>query len=371
MLVAVKLHVGLFHSIIFDGADMGNAFINRIGTAVPPFDVHRTFSNSLAPLLSQKNSRAIISRLVDRAQIDHRYSFLDPELFLKPDGFYQTGHFPDTLKRMRFFEQHAPVLAARALEGIDLAGVKDDITHLVVACCTGFYAPGIDVDIINRFGLRPTVERTMIGFMGCYAAVNALKLARHIVRSEPNAKVAVVNVELCTIHLQEIHDLDQMLCYLIWGDGASACLVSSEPTGIELQSFHSVMIGDGAEQLAWRIGQSGFDIVLSSKVAQTLAHSLPGSIQSVLGGRQVRDIALWAIHPGGRAILDAVGRAFGLDEEALGESRSILRRFGNMSSATLVFVLKEMLERGLKGLGCAMAFGPGLAAESMVFQAAN
>jgi alpha-pyrone synthase len=350
---------------------MVDAYINRIGTAVPPFDVHQTFSRALIPLLSEKYSTAIIARLADRAQIDHRYSFLDPKLFLKPGGFYQPGRFPGTLERMRFFEQHAPMLAARALEGIDLSGVKDDVTHLIVACCTGFYAPGIDVDIINRFGLRPTVERTIVGFMGCYAAVNALKLARHIVRSEPGAKVVVVNVELCTIHLQEIHDVDQMLCFLIWGDGASACLVSSEPSGIALQSFHSAIIGDGAEQLAWRIGQSGFDIVLSSKVAQTLGHTLPGAIGSVLGGRQVRDIALWAVHPGGRAILDAVGRAIGLEEGALGPSRGVLRRFGNMSSATLVFVLKEILEKRLKGLGCAMAFGPGLVAESMVFEAAG
>ena len=187
---------------------------------------------------------------------------------------------------MRFFERHAPTLAARALEGIDIAGLKDEVTHLIVACCTGLYAPGIDIDIINQFGLKPTVERTFVGFMGCYSAVSALKLARHIVRSEPGAKVVVVNVELCTIHLQEIHDVDQMLCFLIWGDGASACLVSSEPTGIELQSFHSVMIGEGADQLVWRIGQSGFDIVLSGKVAQTLGHTLPGTIGSILGGRQ-------------------------------------------------------------------------------------
>jgi alpha-pyrone synthase len=350
---------------------LGDAYINRIGTAVPPFDIHHTFSRSLIPLLSERTSPAIIARLADRAQIDHRYSFLDPELFLKPGGFYEAGRFPDTLERMHFFEQHAAGLAKRALENIDLSRFKDDVTHVIVACCTGFYAPGIDIDIINHFELKPTVERTIIGFMGCYAAVNALKLARHIVRSEPAAKVIVVNVELCTIHLQEIHDVDQMLCFLLWGDGASACLVSSEPTGIELQSFHSVMIGQGAEQLAWRIGQSGFDIVLSGKVAQTLGHNLPGIIGSVLGGRRLRDIGLWAVHPGGRAILDAVGRAIELDEGALGPSRSVLRRFGNMSSATLVFVLKEMLERRLKGLGCAMAFGPGLAAESMVFQAAG
>jgi predicted naringenin-chalcone synthase len=350
---------------------MTAAYINRIGTAVPPFDVHDTFSEFANSLLSRKSARQLFHRMATRAQIDHRYSFLAPASCFDVGGFYQRGRFPDTAARMRFFEQNAPTLASLALSDIGISAFKDEITHLVVACCTGFYAPGLDIEIVNRFGLKAEVERTLIGFMGCYAGISALKLAKHIVRSEPHAKVLVVNIELCTIHLQEIDDLEQMLCFLIWGDGCSASLVSAEPEGLELRSFHSTMIGGSADQMAWRIGRAGFDMILSGKVAQTLGRALPGKVCSLIGGRSVQEIALWAVHPGGRSILDAVCNAVHLHEEALSYSREVLRRFGNMSSATISFVLKAMLERKSKGVGCAMAFGPGLTAESMVFEAAG
>jgi predicted naringenin-chalcone synthase len=353
---------------------MAAAYINRIGTAVPPFDVHRRFVDFAPSLLTRKTARQLFHKMAERANIDHRYSFLRPgvgESCIDGDGFYRRGQFPDTSARMRFFEQHAPTLAAAALNDIDFCAFKDEVTHLIVACCTGFYAPGLDIDIINRFELRSTVERTIVGFMGCYAAISAFKLARHIVRSEPRAKVVVVNVELCTTHLQEIDDLEHMLCFLIWGDGCSVGLVSTEPSGIELRSFHSTIIAQSADQMAWRIGRRGFDMVLSGKVAQTLARALPCNIDSILGGRRTHDIELWAVHPGGRSILDAVRAALDLNEETLGCSREVLRRFGNMSSATVTFVLKAMLDKKLKGLGCAMAFGPGLTAESMIFDLAG
>jgi predicted naringenin-chalcone synthase len=212
----------------------------------------------------------------ERAQIDHRYSFLQPgtgDTCIDVEGFYQRGRFPDTPTRMRFFEQHAPMLAVQALNDIELCAFKDEVTHLIVACCTGFYAPGLDIDIANHFALKSRIERTIVGFMGCYAAISALKLAQHIVRSEPCAKVVVVNLELCTIHLQELADLEQILCFLIWGDGCSASLVSAEPSGIELRSFHSTVIPNSADQMAWRIGRQGFEMLLSGKVAQTLAQT--------------------------------------------------------------------------------------------------
>jgi alpha-pyrone synthase len=350
---------------------MSTAYINRIGTAVPPFDVHRKFADFASSILSRKETRKIFRRMTERGQIDHRFSFLQPaldETCFDTNGFYRRGKFPDTSVRMSFFERHAPALAAQALENIDLSSFKDEVTHLIVACCTGFYAPGLDIDIVKQFGLRSTVERTIVGFMGCYAAVSALKLARHIVRSQPGAKVIVVNIELCTIHLQEVDDLEQMLCFYIWGDGCSACLVSAEASGIELRDFQSTVIGQGADQMAWRIGLQGFDMALSGKVPQTLARALRGNIGSILGGSRVRDIDLWAIHPAGRSILDAVGSAIELDDEALSCSRDVLRRFGNMSSATITFVLKAMMDRKLGGLGCGMAFGPGRTAESMTFE---
>lgn len=353
---------------------MAAAYINRIGTAVPPFDAHWKFVDYARRLLSTQAARQLFLRMAERGQIDHRYSFLQPspdERGIDVEGFYQAGRFPDTSARMCFFERHAPTLAVQALREIDFCNFKDQVTHLIVACCTGFYAPGLDIDIVNHFELKPTVERTIIGFMGCYSSITALKLARHIVRSDPHAKVIVINIELCTIHLQEIDDLEQILCFYLWGDGCSTCLVSAEPSGIELQSFHSTVIDHAADQMTWRIGCQGFDMTLSGKVPLTLTQALPRNIGSILGGRSISDVELWAVHPGGRSILDAIGAAIDLDEKALDCSREVLRKFGNMSSATVPFVLKTMLDRKLKGLGCGMAFGPGLTAETMIFELAT
>jgi alpha-pyrone synthase len=346
---------------------MNAVYINEIATAAPPFDVQAPFLAFANTIIENSRERDIFNKAIRRAQIDHRYSFLPPSCF-QSGGFYSPGQFADTGARMHFFEQHAIKLAAAALAQLDLGRVRAKVTHLILACCTGFYAPGLDIDIVNGFGLNRSVERTVIGFMGCYAGITALKLARHMVRSEPEATVLVVNVELCTLHLQERDDLEQMLCFSLWGDGCAACLVSAEARGIELKSFHSTTIADSAEQMAWRIGDSGFDMILSGQVPRTLASALPSQVAGLLGGRRKEEIDIWAVHPGGRSILDAVASTLELTEDALDISRDILRRFGNMSSATIIFVLKALLERRLRGLGCAMAFGPGLTAESMVFE---
>lgn len=346
---------------------MNAVYVNAIGTAVPPFDVHPPFISFANSILTDSRERNLLNRSLRRAQIDHRYSFLNPSCF-HDGGFYSPGRFPDTGARMRFFEQHAVTLATAALAQLDLDQIRTKVTHLIVACCTGFYAPGLDIDIVNRLGLRPSVERTVVGFMGCYAGISALRLARHVVRSEPEATVLVINVELCTLHLQELDDLEQMLCFSLWGDGCAASVVSAEARGIELKTFHTTTIEDSAQQMAWRIGGSGFDMMLSGQVPRTLASALPSKVDAILGGRRNHQIDLWAVHPGGRSILDAIAMTLELAEDALDVSRDVLRRFGNMSSATVIFVLKSLLDRRLQGLGCAMAFGPGLTAESMIFE---
>lgn len=351
---------------------MPSAYINRIGTAVPDYDVHQKFVDYAPRLLSDSKSRRLFQRMAERAQIEHRYSCLEPDPAperLDRRNFYRRGEFPDTQERMRFYEAHAFELAAEALHDLSFEDDKDRITHLIVVSCTGFYAPGLDLQIIERFGLSAGIERTMVGFMGCYAAINALKLARHIVRAEPQARVMVLNLELCTIHLQEVDDLEQVLSFLIFADGCSASLVTAEPRGIELTGFRAVVAPATRDQITWRIGQLGFDMYLSGRVPRTIAKELPGSIDAILGQRRPENIDLWAVHPGGRSVLDAVEEALRLREDDLCLSREVLRHYGNMSSATIVFVLKRMLENARGGEhGCAMGFGPGLTTESMQFR---
>jgi predicted naringenin-chalcone synthase len=314
--------------------------------------------------------------MAERAGIEHRYSCLAPATPLESAaidaaGFYVRGDFPDTAARMRLFEQHAPDLAQAAVERLQLGAERERITHLLITCCTGFSAPGLDLEVVERCKLPNSVERTMIGFMGCYAAINALKLARHIVRSEPSARVLILNLELCTLHLKETTDIEQVLSFLLFGDGCAACLVSADPVGIALDSFRAVLVPGTRELITWNIRDFGFDMILSGKVPAAIHDALHEHVGEILEGAPVQSINLWAVHPGGRTVLDAVERAFDLAPPALSASREILRRYGNMSSATVMFVIERLLRSGPRGrTGCAMSFGPGLTAETMLFRTA-
>ena len=209
----------------------------------------------------------------------------------------------------------------------------------------------------------------MVGFMGCYAAINALKLARHIVRSEPQARVLAVNLELCTLHLHETDDLEEILSFLLFADGCAAALVSADPVGVEMTSFRAALVPDTRELIRWHIRQQGFDMVLSGAVPGAIRTALSKSRDDILGG--ANDIDLWAVHPGGRSVLDAVEQAFALPPEALAPSRGVLNDFGNMSSGTVMFVLDRIMRAARAGQrGCAMSFGPGLVAETMMFRMA-
>jgi predicted naringenin-chalcone synthase len=315
----------------------------------------------------------VFHRLVERAQIEHRYSVL--ALASDPTGpsvdagkLYFRGHFPGVSARMRLYEEHAPVLVMKAVANLDIGPALRRVTHVVVTSCTGMYAPGLDLEIVERCGLDPSVERTMVSFMGCYAAINGLKLAHHIVRSEPAARVLLVNVELCSLHLQETSHIDQLLSFLVFGDGCAASIVSADPVGFALDRFHAAVVPDTRELITWKVRSQGFEMVLSGAVPAAIASGLTTSSAAILDGAAPADIDLWAVHPGGRSVLDAVERSLALAPEALTASRNILSRYGNMSSATVMFVLKSILETSTPDQrGCAMSFGPGLTAETMLF----
>lgn len=353
---------------------MATAYLNRIATATPANDVHAAFNDFAGSLLRDPRAGRVFQRMASRSQIEHRWSSLMPAHdapagAIDQDGFYTYGRFPSTAARMQRYEQVAPDLAAKAVERLELGGDAGRVTHLIVVSCTGVSAPGLDFDLVTRFGLKSSVERTMVAFMGCYAAINGLKLARHIVRSEPEAKVLLVCLELCTLHLKETDDLEQVLTFSVFGDGCAAALVSGEPAGLALESFHAALAPGTADQISWTIRDLGFDMVLAGTVPTEIGHALRAGVADILVGRPVGDIDLWAVHPGGRSVLDAVETGLELAPDSLADSREVLRANGNMSSATILFVLQRMMRTASKGLtGCAMAFGPGLVAETMMFR---
>jgi predicted naringenin-chalcone synthase len=349
------------------------AYLNRIATAVPEHDVHDAFVVFAEQMLADERLRTVFRRMVGRADIAHRYSFLNPQgsagQFSSKNAheFYRLGNFPTTAQRMELFEQSAPVLMRKAVDKLALSDQeRATITHVLVTCCTGLYAPGLDFEIVDHLGLSPGVERTMVGFMGCYAAINALKLARHIVRSEPRASVLMLNLELCTLHFQETQELEQVLSFLVFADGAAASLISAREHGFALDSFKAVTVPETRGLITWKIRGLGFDMLLSGQVPTELGRSLHET--ELMAERDGLD--LWAVHPGGRSILDAVEKGLELPANALAASREVLSRFGNMSSATIMFVLERTMQQARPGQrGCAMSFGPGLTAETMRFHA--
>ncbi len=351
---------------------MTRVFLNRVGTAVPAHDIHADFIEFGRGWLPDPHSRALFDRMIDMADISHRYAVLEPgprprDRVLDTDHFFVRGEFPGTRARMQRFEPEARALALRAVE--QLAPDRDRISHLIVATCTGFTAPGLDFQLMQALELRPSTERQIIGFMGCFAAVNALRLARHIVRSEPRAQVLVVNVELCTLHLQEAWELEKMLSFLLFGDGCSAALVSAEPVGLELGAFRTAVIPRTEQMITWHIGDTGFLMHLSGQVPGRIRRFLRNEGAAFLAPHTPGDIAHWAVHAGGRSILDAVQHGLNLLPEALAHSRGVLRDYGNISSATLMFVLDRIIRAAAPaGEGVAMAFGPGLTVESFRFR---
>lgn len=350
---------------------MGLAYINAIGTATPGHDVHRAFIAWAARRVADERQRALFMRMADRSGIEHRWSVLpmgegggSP---VEAGGFY--GDIaPPTSDRMRVYGQEAPKLALQAIEALRKQVPLDGITHLVVASCTGFTAPGIDQLIARALGLDE-VERTLIGFMGCYAAVSALKVADHIVRADRQARVLTVTVELSSLHLQETSELEPLLAMLQFSDGAAAALVTAEPMGFAIEAGFALSLPDSGELITWTIGDTGFAMQLSGEVPARIGSALNEEkvLAKLLGGRDPQAIDAWAVHAGGRSILDAVEKALALSPDALGASRRVLARYGNMSSATLMFVLADLLGRPEARTGVALAFGPGLAAEGFRF----
>ena len=350
------------------------AYLNAIGTAVPTHDIHHAFVEWATARVDDASPK-LFARMAARSGIEHRWSVLpygdNRGSPVGPGGFYAAG-MPGTAARMQIYGEAAPILGIAAVDALAAKTGLGDITHFVVASCTGFVAPGIDQIIAGRIGLSSSVERLLVGFMGCYAAIAALRCARHIVRSEPTARVLVLTVELSTLHLQDARAIEPLLAMLQFADGAAAALVTGEAQGIELERGFAAALPDSADLIRWDVTDRGFAMHLGGEVPQRIATALsdPGFVALATGGLPPDQLA-WAVHAGGRSILDAVQKSLDLPDDALAASRDVLRANGNMSSATLMFVLAAMLDAPMAERGVALAFGPGLAAEGLAFRSVS
>ena len=276
---------------------------------------------------------------------------------------------------MQWYNRCAPGLGMQAilscLDGLEEPGA---ITHLITVSCTGMSAPGLDLQLMEALQLPTSVFRSSVNFMGCYAAIHGLKWADAICRSEPGAKVVVVCVELCTLHFQSEATKDNISSAMLFSDGAAAVLVTADTDprkGFRLEQFHSEVSLHGKRDMAWDIAQTGFRMTLSGYIPELLEADFASLVERALtrASLKTNDIRHWCIHPGGRRILDAIGKSLHLPGDALAHSYSVMRDYGNMSSPTLLFVLKRIQDALHDEDGAyvfASAFGPGLTMETFI-----
>jgi len=250
---------------------------------------------------------------------------------------------------------------------LDQAGENaESLTHLILVSCTGMVAPGVELQLMEKLGLGDDVERYCIHFMGCYAAFTGLKLADKIVRAEPEAKVLVVSVELCTLHFQKEYSDDNILANSLFGDGAAAALVMNSEKGLLINSYLSQVLREGERDMAWGIGDFGFEMKLSKYIPALLDKGITELKEAFEKKFRLSKIQNFAIHPGGKQILQKVQEAFSLPPEINFHASEVLRQFGNMSSATILFVLDRMMkDSNVEGEILSMGFGPGLTLETM------
>ncbi|GAB4114357.1 MAG: type III polyketide synthase [Thermoflexibacter sp.] len=363
---------------------MSTSYITAIGTANPSTKVAQSqIASFMAKALQlDKVGERRLRMLYKSTAIDFRYSVINDYAQLADFEFFPNTNdlepFPNTTARMKLYEQYAADLCVKAIDNcLQNKDLLTKITHLITVSCTGMYAPGIDIEIIEKLGLPTHTQRICINFMGCYAAINALKVADAICKSDAQAYVLIADVELCTLHFQKENTENHLLANAIFADGAGAMLVQAqkaEGKAFSLEGFYCDLAFEGRDDMAWFVRDFGFEMRLSSYVPKLLEGKMKELIFNLLSkfGLTLAEIDTLAIHPGGKKILETAEKILALPPQKNQYAYEVLRNFGNMSSVTIIFVLKNILENFDFQKDTAnilsMAFGPGLTVESALMK---
>ncbi len=364
-----------------------NSSIVAIGVANPEYKVPQETIFNFMSKAHQLNdvSKDRLHKIYQHSGIDTRYSviadfganFGDYHFFPNTENLEP---FPSTSDRLKLYEEKAISICLKAVRNcISKTDISlKDVTHLITVSCTGMHAPGIDIELVEQLGLALNVERTCINFMGCYGAFNALKMADYICQTDEKAIVLIVDVELCTLHFQKENNLNNWVANAIFADGAAAVIVqhkqSSKGKGLQINKFYSELVTAARDDMAWRIGDSGFEMRLSTQISKKIKTKILDIANKALTKANItlEEVDYFAIHPGGRRILEVCEEEFSNCIDMNKYSYQILKEYGNMSSATILFVLELMMknfnpnDKGKKILS--FAFGPGLTFESVVLE---
>jgi predicted naringenin-chalcone synthase len=357
--------------------------IISIGTAVPEYrhEQQKIFEFMDRVYAPNEVERRKLKFLYRHCGIETRYSiFPDYGLPANEWQFFPPSEnlepFPSMEKRMKSFHEHAAPLSMKAINNCLKDAQKDTITHLITVSCTGMSAPGLDLELMELLDLPPTTWRTSVNFMGCYAAIHALKIADALCRADTKANVLIVCIEFCTLHFQNEYSADNISSSLLFGDGAAAVLVTgnNEAEGMNIEHFYSAVSSKNKQDMVWEMSSTGFQLTLSSYIPDLIQEDFNRLVgEAVSGvGLNKEDITHWCIHPGGKKILEAVRKSLQFTNGQLQHSYDILNDYGNMSSPTVLFVLKriqETLDKKQRNKIFGAAFGPGLTTETFILSA--
>jgi predicted naringenin-chalcone synthase len=355
--------------------------IVSIGTAVPDY---MTRQDTILGFMHKEYQDATASRklniLFHQSAIESRHSVVPDFTNTDERRLFPLSHeLPNVADRMDVYRKQSLPLAVKAVnaacKNIHSSVHELGITHLITVTCTGIYAPGLDIELMQELNLPPDTFRTALNFLGCNAVFPALKIADSIVKSHADAKVLIVSVELCTLHFRPKNDSDNLLSNTIFGDGAAALVMVSDTMaeehhlkGFSLQGFLPVLLKRGKELMGWNITSVNFEMILDSGVAEFLGEELEMLMKVVEEKLYLKpeNIHHWAVHPGGKKILDTVQRGLQLKNNELKHSYEVLRNHGNMSSTTILFVLNELFKSNPQTgeVIFAMGFGPGISIET-------
>ena len=351
------------------------SYIIHIGTSVPS---HKNEQSAIQQFMLKMNDGSPTDKrkmglMYARSGIETRYSVIpDYSCEASERAFFSKNEdlepFPSIEKRMAKYQETALPLAVKAVENtFGTSKLPDGITHLISVSCTGMSAPGLDVELVQALKLPTDIHRTSVNFMGCYAAIHALKQADAICKSEEKAKVLIVLVELCTLHFQKENKLDFITSNLLFGDGAACCLVENSNSGMQMEGFYSKLFLESQESMGWHISSHGFLMSLKQEVPTLIEDNIADFVETSLSRNNIKknEIQNWAIHPGGRKILDVTAKSLGIGSDAISESYQVLKNYGNMSSCTLLFIL-EKIKKDKSGRTFVAGFGPGITMESLI-----
>lgn len=364
---------------------MGTA-ITALGTANPLYKRAQleTAELIIASLDLKPSEKRLMRSVYKSTGIHYRHSVLSD--YCKAPGEFEffpnnpTDTFPTTKDRMKIYKENALNLAIEAIN--DCFAEKNciqkaEITHLITVSCTGMYAPGIDIEIVQKLNLPSTIHRTTINFMGCYGAFNALKSAAAFCEANTTAKVLIVCVELCTIHFKNDFSLNNLFANAVFADGAAAAIIENKLQNkkcFSLESFYCDLIPQTSQEMAWSIANDGFDIVLSTYVPEAIEIGIKAFLDKFMQHQNMSSdiIDIYAIHPGGKKILEACELALGITRLDNQHSYHVLENFGNMSSVTVLFIFKriwQMVDASFNNKNIfSCAFGPGLTLESSLLR---